>query len=412
MLGAFQDITERRRVQDELSQARERELLIGSRIQQALLVDPPDQRLPGLWLSTLSQASQRIDGDFIELISLGDHGVNIIVGDVMGKGAAAALMAAATKMQLNRCVAELVSNPAVAGALPTPADVVAAVHRAMTHNLQELEAFVTLSYVRLDTRAGTVTWVGCGSEEPVLLRADGEVLGLANQHPPMGVLNETAFQQHTQPFRPGDVVFMCSDGAADALLPDGSRLGHAQVMAVLSGLLGQVSTPAAVLHALRAELTRLGARFTDDLTLALAISAGDTALASRRELGAGLDDLPHVRGLVEARCRQAGLDEVPASLFTLACVEAYTNAVRHTVGRPAGAPVELVVRTEPERLVVDIVTLGEAFTPEPTVRETDFADFPEGGFGLNIMAQATDGVEHWHALGVNMVRLTHRRPAA
>lgn len=412
MVGAFQDITEGRRVQDELAQARERELTIGSRIQQALLVDTPDQRLPGLWLSTLSQASQRIDGDFVELISLRDHGVDIIVGDVMGKGVAAALMAAATKMQFSRCVAELVSSPVKAGALPTPADVVAAVHRVMTHNLQDLEAFVTLSYVRLDTRASTVTWVGCGSEEPILLNADGKMWRLANQHPPMGVLSETRFEQHTLPFRPGDALFMCSDGAADALLPDGSRLGRERVMAVLSGLLSQLSTPAAVLHALRGELTRMGVRFTDDLTLALAISAGDTVQASRRELVAGLDDLPHVRGLVEARSRQAGLDEVPASLFAVACVEAYTNAVRHTIGRPAGTPVELVVRVEPDRLVVDIVTLGEAFTPELPERESNFAEFPEGGFGLNIMTQATDGVEHHHALGVNMVRLTRQLPLA
>jgi phosphoserine phosphatase RsbU/P len=411
LIGIVEDITARHHAQNELAQARERELTIGSRIQQALLVDAPDQRLPGLWLATLNQASQGIDGDFVELIELGDNGVDIIVGDVMGKGVAAALMAAATKMQFSRCVAELLASPTKQGQLPTPAEVVATVHRAMTLSLQALDAFVALSYVRLDTRAGTVTWVGCGNEEPLLLRANGEVVALPNQHTPMGVLNETEFHQTTLPFHQGDAIFLSSDGAADALMPDGSRLGRERVLQRLSSVLEDVWTPAAALHVLRQELLDSGARITDDLTLALATSSGETTQASRRELLRGLNDLPHVRGLVEARCREAGLDDVDASLFTVACVEAYSNAVRHTVNRPKDAPIELVVRILRDQIAVDIVTLGKAFSPAPELVDTDFAAFPEGGFGLHIMTQATQSLEHLHARGVNTVRLTRQLTA-
>lgn len=409
IVGAFQDITEQRRAQQDLALARERELTIGARIQQALLVEAPDQKLPGLWLSTLSQASQGIDGDFVELIKLGDHKLDILVGDVMGKGVGAALMAAATKMQFSRCVAELLASPDHSGDVPTPARIMAAVHRTMTSNLQQLDAFVTLSYVRLDTRAATVTWVGCGSEEPLLLRADGQIVSLSNQHPPMGVLNETEFHEDTVHFHAGDALFLSSDGAADVLLPDDTRLGRNRVITLLTELLGELSTPAAVLHALRGALVATGARITDDLTLALAMLSGENTPASRREFGRGMDDLPHVRILVEASCHEAGLDEVDASLFTVACVEAYTNAVRHTVNRPEGAPVELVVRIAGDRVLVEIVTLGEAFEPVRDAPDTDFATFPEGGFGLSIMEQASDGLEHVHALGVNTVRLRSRR---
>lgn len=409
MVGAFQDITARVQAEQELQLSRSREVMIGARIQQSLLVDTPDQRLPGLWLSTLSQASQGIDGDFVELVSLGARGVDIIVGDVMGKGVGAALMGAATKMQFSRCFAELLARPAAGDALPSPAEVMAAVHRAMTPRLQELDAFVTLSYLRVDTQAGVLTWVGCGHEEPLLLGADGTMRTLENQHPPLGVLSEVAFEQDTLPLARGDALFLCSDGAADALLPDGSRLGRDRVTALLAGLLRELHTPAAALHALRREIDATGARLTDDLTLALAMLPGDTLLASRRELSRGLDDLGHVRGLVEDRARKAGLDEVGAGLFALACVEAYTNAVRHTQGRPALAPIELVVSLDDDALTVDIVTLGDAFELPVDVAETNFDEFPEGGFGLSIMRQASDGVRHGHAMGVNTVRLVHRR---
>jgi PAS domain S-box-containing protein len=411
LAGALQDITLRRQAEAELRDARQRELMIGARIQQSLLVDAPNQRLPGLWLSTLNQASQGIDGDFVELISLGERGLDIIVGDVMGKGVSAALMAAGTKMQFNRSVVALMAEPERNGELPSPAEVVAAVHLAMTPNLQALEAFVTLSYLRLDMLAGTITWVGCGHEEPLLLCQSGGLLSLANQHPPMGVLDTLELLQDTVPFGEGDALFLCSDGAADALMPDGSRLGRDRVTALLVALLDRLQTPAAVLHALRRELTRTGARITDDLTLALAIASGPTELASRRELPAELVDLKHVRGLIEHRCLQAGLGEVETSLFAVACVEAYTNAVRHTHGRPEGAPVEVVVRILPDALIVDIVTLGDPFVLPPPVADTSFDDFPEGGFGLTIMQQATDSVEHRHDLGVNTVRLIRLRRA-
>jgi anti-sigma regulatory factor (Ser/Thr protein kinase) len=177
------------------------------------------------------------------------------------------------------------------------------------------------------------------------------------------------------------------------------------VTEILSTLMARLQTPAAVLHTLRRELAATGARITDDLTLALAMATGPTALVSRRELPADLKALKHVRGLIENRCRQAGVGEIETSLFAVACVEAYTNAVRHTRGRPADAPVEMVVRVEPGALVVDFVTLGEPFVLPARAAETDFADFPEGGFGLSIMREATDAMAHWHEMGVNTVRL-------
>ena len=161
---------------------------------------------------------------------------------------------------------------------------------------------------------------------------------------------------------------------------------------------------------MRREIADSGAAITDDLTLALPLSSGPTERASRRELAADMDGLRHLRGLVENRCLKAGLDEESTGLFIVACVEAYTNAVRHTRARPAGAPIELVVRIEPAAVVVEIVTLGEPFQPAPIEAETDFSVFPEGGFGLSIMQQASDGVTHRHALGVNTVTLTRRRP--
>ena len=81
----------------ELAQAREREVEIGFRIQQTLLLDEPPRDIPGLRVAALTVPSQRIDGDFYVFFKHPDQRLDIIVGDVMGKGVPAALLGAATK---------------------------------------------------------------------------------------------------------------------------------------------------------------------------------------------------------------------------------------------------------------------------------------------------------------------------
>ena len=76
----------------ELEQAREREIEIGFRIQQTLLLDQPPVDVPGLQIAALTIPSQRIDGDFYVFLRHSDESLDVIVGDVMGKGIPAALL--------------------------------------------------------------------------------------------------------------------------------------------------------------------------------------------------------------------------------------------------------------------------------------------------------------------------------
>lgn len=399
------DVTERIHAEQAVAEARAAELQMGSRIQQALLVTPPDQRLPRTWISSFAQPSKGIDGDFVEVVTVGAHCVDIVLGDVMGKGVSAALIGAATKMQLGHCIAELMARGEGAPAQPPPRDIVAALHRAMAPSLLSLEAFVTLVYLRIDTQADTITWVGCGHEETLVIGADGAHALLANQHPPIGVIDELHYEQDTRALRQGDAVFVLSDGITDALRPDGQRVGREAVVEKVQALLGRHDTPAAVLHVLKRDLLGADVRVTDDMTMLLAVRTGDTAQHSRRELRWSAHDIGHVRGLVAARATAAGLDETDAGLYTVACVEAFTNIVRHARGQPAEAPIEMVVSVARGAIGTEFIYLGDAFRPPEPAAETSFDDYPEGGFGATIMERAADLVEYERVDGVNRVRL-------
>jgi len=407
MIGIVEDIGARRLAQQDLAAARARELQIGSRIQQSLLVADVPRHTPGLWLSSYSQASQGIDGDFVELIQPGDGQFDLIAGDVMGKGVNAALMGAAVKMQFSRSLVELMTSRSRTPGLPQPAEILQAVDRAMTPHLQALDAFVTLCYLRIDLRAGTLTWVGCGHEEAVLLRTDGQIEVLFNQQPPLGVLSGAEFTQQVVHTRPGDALLLHSDGVSDAVLAGGERVGHDRVRALFARLASAHATPAAVLHLLRRELLAKAA-VHDDLTLLVARLGADDVQAQRIELRPHAAAIAELRQFVEATAAASPLGETETGLFTVAVVEAFTNIVRHAEGGLPDAPVEVLAWAGAEGLKVELVYIGDAYRSSGEVPDTQFDEYPEGGFGLQIMHGACDEVAYFHDGGVNTVRLRKR----
>ncbi|MRR14656.1 response regulator, partial [archaeon] len=72
-----------RRVEAELAKAREHEISIASRIQQTLLIGGTPKELKGVKIGDLTIASKKIDGDFYDFYKVGEHCLDIIVGDVM-----------------------------------------------------------------------------------------------------------------------------------------------------------------------------------------------------------------------------------------------------------------------------------------------------------------------------------------
>ncbi|MFM9428769.1 PAS domain S-box-containing protein [Variovorax sp. GrIS 2.14] len=404
MIGIVEDIEEQRRTQKDLQAARRRELQIGARIQQSLLVTAPTVALPGVWLSSHNLASQEIDGDFFEVIRPGPHCIDLIAGDVMGKGVNAALMGAAVKMQFSRSLVELSMLDGQGAVTPQPAQILDAVHRAMTPHLQALDAFVTLCYLRIDMAHGRLCWAGCGHEEAMLARADGSTRLLTNQQPPLGVLTDTLFVQDEIGVQAGDALLLHSDGVSDALTPEGDRVGHARVHQLFKQLAQLHPSPGAVLTLLQQTLLQ-HCTMTDDVTL-VSVRIGDAITSPiRLELPANPSSIAALRELVCRGLQRTGMDEVEGNLFTVAVVEAFTNIFRHGQGLVEGAPIEILLSRTTHELAVELIYVGERFEPPHEIAPTDFDAYPEGGFGLTIIQKACDRVDYGHRAGVNTMRM-------
>ena len=159
---------------------------------------------------------------------------------------------------------------------------------------------------------------------------------------------------------------------------------------------------------MRRQLLHTGVQLNDDVTMVLVMRPDSGSDTTRRELPITMDSLRVVRDFVRSQALRAGLPEEAAGLFEVAGVEVFTNIVRHAQGLLPGAPVELVAHCGPEEIALEFIHLGDAFTPPAEVAETDFAAFPEGGFGLTIIRNASDELVYDHQAGVNTVRLIRR----
>src|SRR5207302_4685596 len=91
----------------ELAEVRRREYEVGARIQQMLLLGRPPDGMAGIEVAALTAPSQQIDGDFYDFYPYGGDRLDLVVGDVMGKGVPAAVLGAAIKSRFARVIGDL-----------------------------------------------------------------------------------------------------------------------------------------------------------------------------------------------------------------------------------------------------------------------------------------------------------------
>jgi len=132
-----------------------------------------------------------------------------LIGDVAGKGLAAAIRAASARHAI-RSYAYLDPNPANALTLANDA-----LCRDTGDSYQMLTAFFAV----LDPAVGCLTYCCAGHEPPILVCADGRCVELGFGELPLGLFAGLKYEQSRVRLDPGDVVVMVTDGITEARAP-------------------------------------------------------------------------------------------------------------------------------------------------------------------------------------------------
>ncbi|HZT33968.1 MAG TPA: SpoIIE family protein phosphatase [Bryobacteraceae bacterium] len=377
------------------------EIEIASSIQQTLLLDPPPEDLPRLEVAAFTLASQRIDGDFCEFIRHQNGAVDVLVGDVMGKGVPAALLGAATKHHLVRAMAELASSAAQRSATTVPPDeVVSLAAGRLASQLIALERFVTLCYARVDAEGLRLELVDCGHTRTIWYHAaTGECTFLHGENLPLGVTENEAYVRQTATLGMGDALLFYSDGVTEARNDAGEFFGEERLAECVGRFAGL--SCGELLERIRAEVVTFsgGDAFADDFTsVAVRVrepGANQPLCARRAVFSSDVEQLTAMRSWTMEMAAQVpgGLGEEHLGELELALQEALANVVQHAYKNPGGR-IELEADAFADRFQVRISDWGEPFDPT-RVLQPSFDGSRESGFGVYIISHCMDHVAYW-----------------
>lgn len=383
----------------KLEQAHEREIEVGFKIQQFLLLDRPPKDVPGLQVAALTVPSQKIDGDFYVFIRHEDQSLDVIVGDVMGKGVPAALLGAATKSQFLKALTDLL-DISKGREVPEPGKIVMLAHAGVVNDLINLESFVTLSYIRVHASRRSVQLVDCGHTGLLHLHARTGVCEIVRgNNLPMGVREGEIYEQISVPLEWGDLLLLFSDGITDARNPAGDVFGMDRLQECVLG--NRQLEPAALLETLRQTVFAFSEsdRLSDDLT-AVVIRVQEmqpaTAMAER-EIQSDPVELCRAREFVRDFCRGLPgrpLDEESVGWLELAVNEAASNIMKHAYHGRTGQPIQIEGMAFPGRVLIRLHHYGDPFHPAKSpLPQLDLSR--ESGFGLYLIALTTDDVRYY-----------------
>lgn len=404
------------RAHEELREEQERSEEIGRAIQQALLLSPPPTESADFETAALAVPSSPLAGDFCEFLLHPNRCLDIISGDVMGKGPQAALFSAGAKSEFLRGLVHLLVGSR-RGDIPQPADIVNRVHHVLTPQLLSLESFVTLSYVRFDALAGKVTLVDCGSTKLIRRAGDtGRIDCLSGFNLPLGTAASEVYAEAVFDYAANDMFVLYSDGVTEARNSAGEEFGLERLCDLIAA---QTDLDAQRLADAIKEAVKdfVGSRpLSDDLTCVV-LKMMEAAVADGGLSGDELrvtsspKELRRIRAFVRGYCeRHGGRIKAPdLDMLELAVSEAASNIMRHAYHGRTDRRILVAIDATEEGLSVKLTHDGEPFAEGEQVSDPLADGASESGFGLFIMRQAVDRVDYGEdELGRQYIRLSKR----
>lgn len=390
-----------RKVEAELAKAREHEISIASRIQQTLLIGGPPKNLKGVKIGELTIASKKIDGDFYDFHMVSDNCLDVIIGDVMGKGIPAALLGAAAKQHFMGALYHLTRDTNVAN-LPSPEEIVHSVHREMIGQMKDLETFFTLCYARFDFSKNLISYVDCGHMRTIHYHLEtNSCTLLQGVNMPLGFPGQDNFKQILIPFSNGDLFFFYSDGLTEAKNMKHEFYGEQRLVDFVRR--HSFLEPQELCKTAWKEIVEFSQSetFSDDFTcVAVKIEipepTGRYDQEWKLEIPSDLGELGRIRAFIQDLCKSMGtnvVDDERVKMIQIVATEIMTNIIKHAYQGKKGESVILEAKTSREEIVLFFYDWGIEFdfstAPKPV-----FDGSKDDGFGLHIIAHTADYVRY------------------
>jgi serine phosphatase RsbU (regulator of sigma subunit) len=201
----------------------EHELELATEIQQRFQPAGPPE-LKGYEFQGISFSCYEIGGDYYDFIERHDGRMLIALGDVSGKGTAAALLMSSLHAAIHAQVSTESSLQ----------DIVSSVNRYLADNTPA-NRFVTLFVAELDPGTGKLNYINAGHNPPLVGRSDGAIEQLSSGGFPLGIIPNAEFELGAMHLAPGEALVIYSDGVSEANNLAGEEFGLDRLADVIKG---------------------------------------------------------------------------------------------------------------------------------------------------------------------------------
>jgi serine phosphatase RsbU (regulator of sigma subunit) len=189
------------------------DLRLASKVQRSLL--PPTLEHPRLEVAREFIPYRDIGGDYYDFVPVGPDRVAFAIGDVMGKGVAAALLAASLRASVR---AQLQTRPIA----PSRAlDGVNGLFREVIPN----GVFASLFFGVFDLGERRLDYANAGHPYPLLVHGDGTAVELAEGGPVVGLVETPAYTAASASLERDDLLVFYSDGVTERTNASGEMYG-------------------------------------------------------------------------------------------------------------------------------------------------------------------------------------------
>lgn len=380
------------------------ELRIASNIQNGMLPKtfPPYDNLDELSLYGSLVSAREVGGDLYDFYPR-DNMFFFCIGDVSGKGVPASLVMAVTR-SLFRTVSARVDDPG---------QILTQINNAMS-DMNESSMFVTLFIGAIDLRNGQLAYGNAGHCSPILIGNEPETVEM-DANIPVGVMSGWQFSTQYIQLKPGQTLFLFTDGLNEAENVDHEQFGDERIKRVLSFC---DKTPRPLVDAVTQSVQMFvnGAEQSDDLTL-LAIQltklreSNDIQSSRSIMLHNDVQEVDKLAAFVESIAEQFQLDPSLTMSLNLAIEETVVNIMKYAYPEGTVGTIELRADIDGDNLSFTISDSGAPFDPtqasEPDIT-LDAEHRSIGGLGIMLTRNIMDTMEYHHADGCNILTLNKK----
>jgi sigma-B regulation protein RsbU (phosphoserine phosphatase) len=201
-----------------------REMEIAREVQERLF----PQEMPEIHGATIAghcRPALGVGGDYYDVFALEDGRIGLAVGDVSGKGIAAALLMASLRASLRGV------------SLDTPRDFAKLMDKVnrLVYEASASNRYATFFFAAYDAKTRRLDCVNAGHNPPVVVRCsvDGavEILRLEADGPVVGLLPFAPYTEQSLTLAPGDLLLLYTDGISEAMTDDDEEWGEERMIA-------------------------------------------------------------------------------------------------------------------------------------------------------------------------------------